>query len=271
MKIYIMTDLEGVSGVIDRQNWVLWDSRYYEEAKKLLTQEINAAVEGFFEAGATEIHVADGHGYGGINHLLLDPRVYFMRGAHGPYPFNLDRSFDALAIVGQHAKAGTEYAHIAHTGSHHVIDCSINGISVGEFGQFTMCAAALGVRTIFCSGDEAATKEARELIKGIETVAVKKGLIPGTGDECTFEEYCNRNIAAVHMHPEKARKMIREGAARALERFYKDENSFELIKLEPPFKMVTRYRPGGGKHGYTGLKQHPDDIIKMLNSVETRV
>jgi len=51
---------------------VLRDRRYYEEAKKLLTLEINAAVEGFFKAGATEIYVADGHGYGGINHLLLD-------------------------------------------------------------------------------------------------------------------------------------------------------------------------------------------------------
>ena len=271
MKIFIMTDMEGVCGVADRQYWVLPEGRYYEDGKKLLTYEINAAVEGFFNAGATEIHVADGHGSGGINHQLLDPRTYYIRGFPGPYPFNLDSSFDAMVFIGQHAKAGTEYAHISHTGSHFVIDCNINGISVGEFGQCAMCAAALGVRTIFLSGDAVAAKEAEALVRGIGTVEVKRGLMPGTGNECTFEEHVNRNIAAIHMHPDKARELIRGGAGKALESFRKDREAFPLLKLEAPFRMVTRYRPGSGKQGYTAVREHPTNFIDMMNSTERKI
>jgi len=265
MKIFIMTDLEGVAGVINRQDYVLFESRYYETSRELLTKEVNAAIEGFFEAGAEKIVVADGHGCGGINQLLLDPRVEYVRGFPGPWPFGLDHTFDAVAWVGQHAKAGTPYAHLPHTGSHHVIDCTINRVSVGEFGQLAMCAASLGVRSIFGSGDEAFTKEARALIKGIETVAVKKGLMPGSGEECTFEEYKDRNVAAIHVHPEKARHLIKEGAKKALNRFKVDKDSFELLEVKPPFKMVTKFRPAGGKQGFIEVKEHPEDIIEMLN------
>ena len=63
MRIAIMTDLEGVAGVIDSVNWCLFDGRYYEIAKELLTEEVNAAVRGFRSAGALEFHVIDGLGW----------------------------------------------------------------------------------------------------------------------------------------------------------------------------------------------------------------
>ena len=136
---------------------------------KALTMEINAAVEGFYAAGATEIYVADGHGAGGINQSMLDRRTMYVRGFPGPWPFNLKKNFDAVAWVGQHAKAGTEYAHIAHTGWFNVLDYRINGISVGEFGQFAMHAAYVGVRSIFGAGDEAFPR--LPILLGTETVA----------------------------------------------------------------------------------------------------
>ena len=84
MKIYIMTDLEGVAGVTDRENYVSMDSRYYELGKELL-QRVNAAIDGFFEAGAEYILVADGHGYGAINQLMLDQGWNDQR-LSGPWP-----------------------------------------------------------------------------------------------------------------------------------------------------------------------------------------
>ena len=266
MKIFVMTDMEGVAGIINREDWVLWDSRYYDTGRKLLTMEVNAAIDGLFEEGADEIHVIDGHGNGGINHLLLDSRVDFVRGFPGPWPFTLDESFDAIVWIGQHAKAGTEYAHIPHTGSHHVIDCRINDISVGEFGQLAFCAASMGVSPIFASGDEAFVKEARELVGNIGTAAVKKGLMPGSGDECTFEEYKDRNTAAIHIHPKKARKFIKEGVKDSLKRFIQSRESFLFPGTEPPYYMVKKYRPSGNKQGYTEKYEHPDNIIKMFNS-----
>ncbi|NSW89132.1 MAG: M55 family metallopeptidase [Firmicutes bacterium] len=271
MKIFIMTDMEGVCGVLNHDDWVTPAGRYYEEGKKLLTLEVNAAVEGFYAAGATEIYVADGHGYGGITQSLLDNRTMYVRGFPGPWPFTLTKDFDAVAWVGQHAKAGTEYAHMAHTGWFNVLDYKINGISVGEFGQLAMCAAYLGVRSIFAAGDEAFTKEAAALIKGIETVAVKRGLTPGTGDNYDTEGYRNRNLAAVHFHPEKARELIKEGAERALRRFIENKESFQLLELKPPFRREIEYRPNGSTSSYKAYAEHESNFIKMMNSSEIKL
>jgi D-amino peptidase len=267
MKIYLMTDMEGVTGVVNSPDWCIPGGRYYEDGKTLLTLETNAAIEGFFEAGASEVHVVDGHGHGGINPLLLDRRACYIRHflRPDPYPLFLDETYDAIAWVGQHAKAGTEYAHLAHTGSFNVLDYSINGISVGEFGQVALCGAAFGVRSIFGAGDEAFTMEAKQLVGGIETVSVKKGLAPGTGDECDADAYRDRNIAALHIHPEVARERIREGARRALSRFIADPASFELLKFKPPYRKEIKYRAQGEKPAYTVIAEHPNDIIRLIN------
>ncbi len=271
MKIYIMTDLEGCAGVIDRENWVLWDSRYYEEAKLLLTEEINAAIQGFYEAGATDILVADGHGYGGINHLKLDSRVKFLRGFPDPWPFGLDTTYDCMCFIGQHAKASTERAHICHTGNHYVIDKSINGVSIGEYGSMVYCAQELGVPVIFGSGDLAFTKEAEELTAGIITVSVKEGLMTGQGLDRTFEQTINRNIAAIHLHPIKARELIKKGAYDALKKFITTPEEFRVKKpINAPYECIVQYRPGKDREAQTLVYQHETSVIEMLNSSPKR-
>jgi len=274
MKIYIMTDMEGVCGVLNHDDWVVPQGRYYEDGKKLLTEEVNAAVEGFYAAGATEILVADGHG-GGINQLLLDKRTSFIRGSPIPYPIGLDESFDAVAWVGQHAKAGSEYAHIAHTGWFNVLDFRINGISVGEFGEMAMVASFLKVRSIFGSGDEAFCSEAKNLAKGIETVAVKRGLNPGRGDECDTGCYKGRNLAAIHIHPKRACELIRTGAEKALRRYAEGRENFPLIGIKPPYQKEIIYRNDKDRDkdkdndkeipGYKAYAVHPDNFIEMMN------
>jgi len=77
--VYIMTDLEGVACVLDFENWCTPDSRYHEMAREFLTLEVNAAIEGFAQGGATEFLVADGHGHGAIHPKLLDPRARLAR------------------------------------------------------------------------------------------------------------------------------------------------------------------------------------------------
>ena len=263
MKVLLMTDLEGVAGVRDSTNWVQPDSRYYDVACRLLTKEANAAIDGFFAGGADYILVADGHGWGGIDIELLDERVDYGRGWEKGWPFGLDETFDGVAWVGQHAKASTEFAHLPHTGSFHVIDFSINGLSVGEFGQLALCGAEFGVPSFFASGDLAFTHEALQLIPGITVCPVKWGLIPGSGEECTVEEYGERNVAAVHIPPARARKMIRasaEDAARAL-----GEKPPALISLSPPFERLVRFRPGEKREPQTiSREKHPASVIELL-------
>jgi len=241
LKIYVMTDMEGVAGVLDTTDWCMPGGAYYERGKALLTAEVNAAVEGFFDAGVSEILVADGHGWGGIDNEQLDTRVEVLSRFAGGFPFGLDDTFDFMAYVGQHAKARTPMAHLCHTGNMSVLDLSINGLSVGEFGQLVLCAGELGVRTILAAGDRAFTEEAQALVPGIETVEVKRGLVPGAGDECDADAYRARNVPAVHVHPEVARRRIREGAHKALARAQSED--FGIRKLDPPWSAECRYRP----------------------------
>jgi D-aminopeptidase len=187
------------------------------------------------------------------------------------YPFALDKSFNAMAWVGQHAKAGTEFAHIAHTGWFNVIDYRINGVSVGEFGQMAMCGAFLGVPSIFGAGDEAFAHEAKALISCVETVSVKKGLVPGKGEEFGFEGYRDHNGAAMHLHPLKARELIRDGAARALARFDAHPDSFPLLALRPPFRREITYRASGATPAYRAYAEHPTDLIRAMNAPEIKV
>ena len=55
MRILIVTDLEGVAGIVDKDNWTQRHSKYYEKATRLLTKEANAAVQGFFDGGADDV------------------------------------------------------------------------------------------------------------------------------------------------------------------------------------------------------------------------
>ncbi len=265
MKLYLMTDLEGVAGVLDFEEWTSPGNIHYHTARELLTHEVNAAIDGFFEGGATEIIVCDGHGPGAIDVTLLDSRADFLRGwGDGPWPLCLDNSFDGLAFVGQHAKAGTEYGHLCHTQSLHHIDLAINGLSIGEFGQLAMCASELGVRTIFGSGDEAFAKEAEALVPGIETVAVKRGIRSGTGEDLNVEEYTRFIDPAIHIHPIRARERIRAGAVRAVQRA--SASDFGIIPLTPPFERVTKFRPSEEQPKKTiSTVTHPTSLIAAMN------
>ena len=265
-RVYIMTDMEGVAGVLDSENWCEPEGRYYELGKEFLTAEVNAAIAGFARAGATAFLVADGHGHGGINPKLLDRRAELARNwAPPPYPFSLDKSFGYAACVGQHAMSRTEGAHLAHTGSFGVFETTINGTPVGEFGEMALCAARLGVRVIFGSGDLAFTREAQALLPGIETVVVKRGTTPGRGDECDGDAYAKRNLAAIHSQPQRAQELISEAAERAIRRA-KTDASFGILTLKPPFERVTMLRRQGDQPRRIGRSSHPSDGIALMNA-----
>jgi len=271
VKVYVMTDMEGVAGILDSPDWCRppgpgCTGRYYDLGKELLTREVNAAVEGLFEGGATEIVVADGHGPGGINPLLLDERAQMMRGWPKGWPLELDDSFDAVVWVGQHAKASTPFAHIAHTQSMRYIDQSINGLSVGEFGQFALCAGELGIPAVFGSGDEAFCRQAQTLVPGIVTVSVKRGLTPDDGRDLGVNAYWHHNRGAIHVHPNVARRAIREGACQALRRLASQGAEGLIVRLDPPYERVTLFRPEKpGDPCTIDRATHPSSVSGVLN------
>ena len=264
--VYIMTDMEGVAGILDSEQWCSPESRYYDLGKEFLTLEVNAAIEGFARGGATEFLVADGHGWGGINPKLLDPRTELARNwSPPPYSFSLERGTTFAAWVGQHAMSRSEFAHLAHTGSFSAFEIAINGKPVGEFGEMVLCASQLGTRTIFGSGDLAFTKEAKLLVPGVETVAVKRGTTPGRGDECDAKVYAKRNLGAIHLQPERARQLIAAGTERAIRRALADA-SFGIVRFEPPYEKVITLRPKDGQPKRMGRASHASDVIALMNA-----
>lgn len=271
MNIYLMTDLEAVAGVKDSLEWCCPTGRYFDTAKELLTEETNAAVEGFLAAGATRVVVCDGHGWGGLLPEKLHPRAELITGPYPymiyPHGFGLDESFDVIAWVGQHAMAGTSGGHLNHTGGFNVLEQTFNGTPVGEMGTFAYMAAELGVRSIFLSGDKAGCEEARALVPDIETVSVKEGLNLCQGLDLTGEEATKAFTAARHLSPSMARERIRAGAEKALRQAQDDPNMGRLELPPRPYILRLTFRQDAeGKPGKVVEKAHPESFIAALNA-----
>ncbi|MBN1809169.1 MAG: M55 family metallopeptidase [Planctomycetes bacterium] len=252
MKVCMCTDMEGVAGVLDWDQWCRPEGMYRTEGAELLCGEINAAVEGLFAGGADAVTVVLGHGVLKVDPRLLDRRV---ETATGPLsaPAGPLKDHDVLVFVGQHAKAGSDRAHMAHTGWFNHIDYRINGLSVGEFGQLVLMASEMNVRTVFATGDEAFEREAEALVPGIATAAVKRGLNRSRDDEADIDTmtYKARNLDAVHRHPETARQMIREaaeGALRSVDARTAADPDFGLVRLKPPYVREIAFRDNPPYH-----------------------
>ncbi|MCD6509211.1 MAG: M55 family metallopeptidase [Thermoprotei archaeon] len=62
MKIFIMTDLDGASCVAGTWDDINPGGKEHGRARRFLTGDVNAAIQGAFEANANEVVVLDGHG-----------------------------------------------------------------------------------------------------------------------------------------------------------------------------------------------------------------
>ena len=241
MKVLIITDLEGVNGVLNFDDWCVPEGRRNEAGCRFLTEEVNAAVAGFFEAGADSVIVADGHGSGGsIRDEILDPRAALQRGIKVSPIFNDD--CDVAAFIGQHAKAGTADAHLAHTQTEEAVDFRINGLSVGEFGQLSYAFYELGIPVIFASGDLALTREAADLIPNIFTTAVKEGFNTALDASCPAGEVMERESAALHYPRAEVLSNIRQQCSKALELYQQQKDAFAIKPLSAPYRIEAEYR-----------------------------
>ncbi len=179
LKVFISVDMEGITGIV---NWedVSRTGKDYDYFRRIMTEEVNAAVEGALAAGATEIVVRDSHGSArNILPELLNQNARLIRDwSGGPKSMmeGIDESFDAVMFVGYHAKAGTPDALLEHTMSGNVMDLSINGVSLPEAGLNALIAGYYDVPVVFVAGDEALCEQAEALFGEVETVAVKDGI-----------------------------------------------------------------------------------------------
>ena len=204
LKVYISADMEGIGGVSTRLQ-ANSEGREYEKFRRLMTLEVNAAIAGAFEAGATEVLVSDSHADGqNIDIELLDKRVRLVRAWPRPLMMmqGIDDSFDAAVFVGYHASEGSAAAILAHTMTGSMV-IKLNGTSVPEAGFNAAIAGDFGVPVVFVSGDQTIAEETRRLLGPVETAVVKQA----TGFH-----------SATMMHPEESQRLIREGVKRGVAR-----------------------------------------------------
>ena len=97
-KIFMVTDMEGVAGITSFTDQSYPDGRYYDAGKKLVTAEINAAVDGLLDAGVEDILVWDGHGAGGIVFEELHPAAKLLHGRPSP-PWSRPRASSSALIA----------------------------------------------------------------------------------------------------------------------------------------------------------------------------
>ena len=202
MKVIIMTDLEGISGV-DRIEMIDEQTPGYQQARTLLMADVNAAVAGAADAGASEILVIDGHGSGkNMIDGQLDPRAVLCESIAAP---GLLDGACAYLEVGCHARAGTLNAFLDHTqSSRSWFNYWINGELAGEIAQGAAFCGSRGVPFVMVSGDEAACVEARALLGDrIVCACVKRGL--------------GRNRAEC-IEPAQAQALIRKAAEQGVRR-----------------------------------------------------
>lgn len=205
MKIYIVTDLEGASGVFKFEQTREMQGPLFREAMGYLMGDIAAVVKGLRAAGADEIVVLDGHD-GGNNFIphLMEPGAKYITGKpREGMLWGLDRTFDGLVLLGFHAMWGTLDGVLYHTQSSKAeYRCWYNGVESGELAQCAAVAGHYGVPPILVTADEAGCREATRFFgRSCVTVAVKKGI--------------SREAAAL-LPFEDSRKRLYEGAKRAV-------------------------------------------------------
>jgi len=243
MKIFILGDLEGTAGVVDFRQQTYSDAKYYEQAKRLATLEVNALVEGVLEGGATEIWFLDGHGPGGIDYELMHPEAQMIIGRPIFAPWGLDESFDAFFLYGHHSMANTERGVLCHSwSSRSIANCWLNGKLIGEIGFNAALAGSFGIPTVFISGDDTAVTEAKQYTPNIISVTTKKGI---------------SQTSALSLAPAKARDLIRAGGETAMEKIHE----IKPFTVPPPYEFITERL---SKEGVDAKVKQP--LVERLNS-----
>lgn len=203
-RVFISADIEGVAGIVTRLQ-TADGAAQYQEGRQLMTDEVNAAIAGAFDGGATDVTVCDSHA--GMQNLIpsrLDERAVLIRGAmrDSLQMEGMDASFHAVFITGTHARAGTSDAVLDHTWNGATIyNLRINGRTMNEAGLNGLVSGRYGVPVVLVTGDAATVEQSREHLPDAVMLAVKTAR--------------GRGVAA-SLHPVEACRRIRQAAADAV-------------------------------------------------------
>lgn len=229
LRVFISADMEGVAGVVNASQLGPGPEGFeYERFRRLMTGEVNAAIEGALAAGATAITVADSHGNGlSLLPEELNAAARLIRSWPRPLEMmeGVDGGFDAAIFIGYHASINTPQAVQAHTiSSRRFFDVRLNGRHASEALLNAAIAGHFGVPVVLLSGDNAIVDEVhRTVAANIAGVVVKRAIGYHSAD----------NLA-----PSVARDRIREATRAALAQV----RSFRPFTLSKPVTLEISFK-----------------------------
>jgi D-amino peptidase len=259
VKVFISFDMEGVAGIVD------WSQcrppgTPYEEGRRLLAGEVNAAIDGAMAAGATEIICNDSHGtMNNLDPAALHGRATYVSGRHKPMYMmqGLDGRADVVFMVGYHGSISGESSVLSHTYNPSVVShVELNGARVGESGINALVALAYGVPVGLISGDRQTAAEADPFLPDAERVVVKESFT---------------RFGASNLHPEVARTMIADGARRAVERAARPPAialpaTLEVQMQTADMAEVASWVRGAERTGVRAVSIRGDDPVAIFRS-----
>jgi D-amino peptidase len=179
-KVFISVDMEGIWGVVHADQTSA-TSPEYGPARKWMAEDVNAVIAGLLDAGAGEIVVNDSHG--SMRNIVADalnPKASLISGSPKPLSMmqGIDATYDAVVLVGYHARAGTAPAILDHTISGGTIrSIRVNGQELPELGINAAIAGYYKVPVLLLTGDTETCSQAKALLgEGLVTVAVKEAI-----------------------------------------------------------------------------------------------
>lgn len=224
MNIYIMTDLEGISGIISREQ-VMQEASRYAEGRRLMVNDINVVVRACKEAGAQKVYVRDCHG-SGMNVIwseLCEEADGYIIGYTGDDRFPCLEECDAVILLGYHAMAGTMGGTLEHSMSSAAIqNYRINGEPVGEVAIDAGIVGDRGKPVIMVSGDDKVCREAEALLPWVVTAEVKRGITWKGG---------------ILLPQQKAHALLREKTIEAIRAMAQCPSAFQPLQYRKPITM----------------------------------
>lgn len=268
LRILILHDMEGLSGQSDPATFS-FGSPLYPKGQELLVADINAVVEGLYQGGATEVMVVDGHGSGNpgpdVRRDLLDERAnQILRDE--PFDGYFDtpalEKFDAVAVVGMHAKTGSR-GFASHTFTLG-IGLAINGQFITETELVGLSWGRNGTPVIFGSGDDRLAADLSGPMPWIEFVTVKKATAadsaePRPVEEARAELTAKAKLAVENLKAGKAKVMKAAAPLRVGLRAVPPAN----IAILDGFPGVT-YADSTATVTVDSLRQGYDVLVKMV-------
>jgi D-amino peptidase len=203
VKIFISSDMEGTAGVVDWDH-VVAGGHFYDYYCQLLTNEVNAAIEGALRAGATEFLVNDSHSrMANLRPSELAGSARYLSGRVKPMYMmqGLDETFDAVFFISYHGSMTTSST-LSHTYFPTAFArVTINGVIAGEAGINALVAKAYGVPIVLISGDATTAQEIAPFAPSCVTAVVKESV---------------SRFAANSLHPNAACLLIDQSAFEAV-------------------------------------------------------